>query len=242
LEAPCVGNIVRNNYLDGLAVEYKSSVGIHAYFPQQTDISHNEILNTSYSGLSLGWGWEENVPEPVNRNNRVHHNRIGEYMHAVLDGGAIYTNGYQTDNEIDSNYCYNQDTQSWKLGDAGALYPDQGSRFINFHDNVLQNVNKWLHLIGETVVNNRFERIYSTSASEENVGQSDNVFRDNQLGVNPLPPEAEAIINAAGLSPAYQFLRSAPADPPVASSFDPASCVDPNVCAPKSLFIQVRRL
>jgi hypothetical protein len=241
LEAPCVGNIIRNNYLEGLGMEYKSSVGIHAYYPQHTDISHNELLNMPYSGLSLGWGWEYMVVSPVNHHNRVHHNRIGEYMRGLLDGGAIYTNGYQTANEVDNNYGYNQAARSWRIGDSGAIYPDEGSRNVNFHDNVLQNVNKWLHLWSTSVVNNRFERNYSSTTGEYNVGQSSNVFVDNQVGVNPFPAPAQQIMGASGLLPAYQYLRSAPVNPPVISSYGPGRCVVSIPCAP-CLPIQARRL
>ena len=93
LEAPCVGNIIRANYIHQIGVEYKSSVGIAAYYPQQTDISYNEINAIPYTGISLGWGWDYIAQVVVNKNNRIHHNRVGDYMNVLNDGGAIYTNG-----------------------------------------------------------------------------------------------------------------------------------------------------
>lgn len=230
-EAPCVGNIIRNNYISRTGVEYKASAAIAAYFPQNTDIGYNDISTIPYTGISLGWGWDFPAVNPVNKNNRIHHNRIGDYMKVLIDGGAIYTNGQQLNTEIDHNYLYDQDPVSWREDDSGTLYPDQGSNNINFHDNVLRNVNKWLHLWTSTITNNKFVNNYSTSAKEFNVGQATNLFQNNVVGISQLPAAAVDIVNGSGLPEANRAERTAGGGRVAVSSFRADDCAPCSVTA-----------
>ena len=53
----CRQDSICNNYLNGVGVVYLGSVGIAAGWPQELTIEHNEIANAPYSGISVGWGW-----------------------------------------------------------------------------------------------------------------------------------------------------------------------------------------
>jgi hypothetical protein len=52
-----IGNTFTQNLLQDIGTVYWSGVGIMAFFTDSTTITHNEIHDVSYSGLSVGLGW-----------------------------------------------------------------------------------------------------------------------------------------------------------------------------------------
>lgn len=86
------GNLVDNNYIHDGGHVYPAGVGIWVAQSSGNTISHNEIHDLRYSGMSIGWNWDD-AP------NRTHHNVIeANHVHHVMmgtlnDGGAIYTLG-----------------------------------------------------------------------------------------------------------------------------------------------------
>ena len=85
-------NLVDNNHLfDGGRV-FAAGVGIWVAQSHHNTISHNEIHDFRYSGMSIGWNWND-------AKNSCHHNTIvRNHVHHVMnghlnDGGAIYTLG-----------------------------------------------------------------------------------------------------------------------------------------------------
>jgi hypothetical protein len=50
-------------------------------------IAHNTIENTSYTGISLGWGWGGVVS--FARDNHVVGNRLINIMQFLNDGGCV---------------------------------------------------------------------------------------------------------------------------------------------------------
>ena len=55
-------NTIQDNYIAQTGVEYMDAPAINVLFTDGTNISHNEITNVPYDGISLGWGW--GVPDP----------------------------------------------------------------------------------------------------------------------------------------------------------------------------------
>lgn len=141
------GVVVRNNLIHHTANEDWGAVGIGAGFVQDVDISHNDISEVSYSGISLGWGWTPTVNSM--RNNTVEHNRITRYGKFMYDVAGIYTLSAQPGtkirkNEIDSIYAspYAHIPDHWFY-----LYTDEGSAYMDVSDNwfpqnkILKNAN-----------------------------------------------------------------------------------------------------
>lgn len=52
-----MGFLVEDCVLANLPVEYTGAAAIAAFYVANTTIQHNHIANTTYSGISLGWGW-----------------------------------------------------------------------------------------------------------------------------------------------------------------------------------------
>lgn len=139
--------VVRNNLIHHTANEDWGAVGIGAGFVQGVDISHNDISDIAYSGISLGWGWTPTVN--VMRNNTVEQNRITRYGKFMYDVAGIYTLSAQPGtkirkNEIDSIYVspYAHIPDHWFY-----LYTDEGSAFMDVSNNwfpenkILKNAN-----------------------------------------------------------------------------------------------------
>lgn len=139
--------VVRNNLIHNTANEDWGAVGIGAGFVQGVDISHNDISDVAYSGISLGWGWTPTVNSM--RNNTVERNRIVRYGKFMYDVAGIYTLSAQPgtkirENEIDSIYVspYAHIPDHWFY-----LYTDEGSAYMDVSNNwfpenkILKNAN-----------------------------------------------------------------------------------------------------
>lgn len=139
--------VVRNNLIHNTANEDWGAVGIGAGFVRDVDISHNDISDIAYSGISLGWGWTPTVN--IMRNNTVERNRITRYGKFMYDVAGIYTLSAQPgtkirENEIDSIYVspYAHIPDHWFY-----LYTDEGSAYMDVSNNwfpenkILKNAN-----------------------------------------------------------------------------------------------------
>jgi hypothetical protein len=147
-EADICENInIKNNLLTNLANEDWGTVGIGFGTLRNSKIEYNEINNTSYTGISIGWGW--NPIPTTSGNNYIGYNAINHYGKHNYDCAGIYTLGYQNNttvvhNVIDSIYKapYAHLPSHWFY-----LYADEGSSNIRFQNNwtpstkYLQNAN-----------------------------------------------------------------------------------------------------
>jgi hypothetical protein len=101
-QAESSGNVVDNCHIYDGGYVYPAGVGIWVAQSSRNRISHNDIHDLNYSGMSIGWNWDD-AP------NRCHHNVI-EYNHVhhlmrgvLSDGGAIYTLGVSPGSVIRNN-------------------------------------------------------------------------------------------------------------------------------------------
>jgi hypothetical protein len=136
-----VGNTISNNYVHDVGAEYTGAVGIWGGYSRQTTISHNEVGDLPYSGISFGWaGWHTNATTPstnpnVMADNVISDNVIYNVMDVRSDGGPIYTNGPQGQNlqhglTISHNVTFGNGHTSF------ANYNDEGGAYIVMDGNV----------------------------------------------------------------------------------------------------------
>ena len=191
-----------------------SAAAISAAFPKDTEISNNEIFDSPYSGMHLGYGWATYADNGTATENLT---VSGNYIHNVLndkiyDGGAIYTIGNTSGkgyNKISRNYI--KDVKNH----YGALYPDEGSQYWEFSSNVMDlsaypllygagagsgTPTKWLHLWTDSIKNNRIVNNYSTTANSRNDGRENEVQPPVICDASAWTPEAEDIIKESGIS------------------------------------------
>ena len=131
----CTGQTVSDCDFHNVTNEDWGCVAIAAGYVNGITIDHNTIHDVSYTGISLGWGWNR---DPVcMRDNRVHANLIYNYAQHMYDCAGIYTLGNQPGTVISENVVrdivrpsYVHDPNHWFY-----LYTDEGSSNITIRDN-----------------------------------------------------------------------------------------------------------
>jgi len=99
------GNLVDNNHIFDGGHVFPAGVGVWVGQASRNRITHNDIHDLFYTGISVGWNWDD-AP------NRCHHNAI-EFNHIhdlvkglLSDAGGIYTLGVSTGSVIRSNVVH----------------------------------------------------------------------------------------------------------------------------------------
>lgn len=136
----CLNNTIQNNYFYQIGRDNHSAVALYIGYTQGTNISHNEIEDTPYSGISIGWGWT--LTQYDQGGFTVQANRIHNVVNQLSDGGGIYTQSAQSPAAlIDSNYVYDITRGAGASSNPIAgIYTDDGSDNITMSNNVLSNV------------------------------------------------------------------------------------------------------
>ncbi|MGI6562684.1 MAG: right-handed parallel beta-helix repeat-containing protein [Clostridia bacterium] len=129
------GNTITDNTITRCGRRHLAACGILAMHTYDNDISHNEISDLFYSGISCGriWGYYPSV----NKNNIISYNHIYNIGQGLLsDMGGIYLLGPQPGTTVSNNLIH--DIQSGTYG-GWALYADEGSMGILFENNICYN-------------------------------------------------------------------------------------------------------
>ena len=131
----CSGLTIEQSEFSHVSNEDWGCVAIAAGYVSGVTIAHNTIHDVSYSGISLGWGW--NRDSVCMKNNKVHANLIYNYAQHMYDCAGIYTLGNQPGTVISENVVrdiakpsYVHDPNHWFY-----LYTDEGSSNITVRDN-----------------------------------------------------------------------------------------------------------
>ena len=122
---------------------YPSAVGIWVGFASYSLIADNHIHDTSYSGISVGWGWAD-IPNG-GHHNIVERNYLHDIQNIMGDGGAIYTLGRQPGTMIRDNVIH--DVEGYYTYGSG-IYLYNGSAEITLENNLVART------IGPSFVNN----------------------------------------------------------------------------------------
>ena len=143
----CNGQTIEQSEFCDIANDDWGCVAIAAGYVSDINIEHNTIHDVSYTGISLGWGWNRDLV--CMKDNKVHANLIYNYAQHMYDCAGIYTLGNQPGTVISENVVrdiakpsYVHDPNHWFY-----LYTDEGSSNITVRDNwtpsekYLQNAN-----------------------------------------------------------------------------------------------------
>ena len=131
----CTGQTVEQSEFYDISNEDWGCVAICAGYVSGITIDHNTIHAVSYTGISLGWGWNRDLV--CMKDNKVHANLIYNYANHMYDCAGIYTLGNQPGTLISENVVrdiatpsYVHDPNHWFY-----LYTDEGSSNITLRDN-----------------------------------------------------------------------------------------------------------
>jgi hypothetical protein len=150
--------LVDNNYIfDGGRV-YAAGVGIWVAQSSHNQISHNDIHDLLYSGMSIGWNWGQET-------NRTHHNviefnHVHDCAHGTLsDAGLIYTLGVSPGSVIRNNilhdlWPYGQPALGWGIyldGQTGNYVVESNLVFNTLSGGLMFNNGGHAHLIRNNI-------------------------------------------------------------------------------------------
>ncbi|QHS63382.1 right-handed parallel beta-helix repeat-containing protein [Chitinophaga agri] len=187
----CHQLFIANNLITDVTNEDWGTLGISAGYVRDVTITHNEVSEVSYTGISVGWGWTKTIN--VMSNNRIIANKIHHYARHMYDVAGIYTLSAQPGSVISYNYIdsiykapYAHLPQHWFY-----LYTDEGTAYYTVNNNWCP-AEKFL----------------------QNANGPNNVWAHNG------PQVSDSIKYSAGLEAPYHYLLSEKAVPAVARSIN----------------------
>jgi hypothetical protein len=207
---------VSNNRIHDLGVEYRGNVSVLSTYVTTTNVSHNEVYNMPYSGMSIGYGWGSNDAGGSNHyagrglynfqprystpttasGNRLVGNYVHDVMQQMNDGACIYTLGWNPNAVISQNHCL-------RTNGYFGLYFDEGSKYYTATNNVFSATGTWAtanYWGGENMGNWTVTDNWSTNGST-NVTNGDrgNVVSGNvTVNGGNWPAGAQAVMANAG--------------------------------------------
>ncbi|MBM9506499.1 discoidin domain-containing protein [Actinacidiphila acididurans] len=125
-------NTVADNWVHNIGVEYTGAVGIFQGYTRDDTITHNQVNNVPYSGISSNWGWGHTPTATAG--NTISDNLVYDYMQQRYDGGGIYVLGQEGDSLADGMRITGNVIRG-AGGGGHAIYTDGGSQYVTMTGN-----------------------------------------------------------------------------------------------------------
>ena len=129
------GNRVTDCLIRDLGNDFAGAVAVWIGQSDHNVVTHNEICDARYTGISCGWTW--GYGPSAASHNIIDHNYVHDLGHGGLcDMAAIYTLGIQPGTIVRNNLIHDIWDGAECLGASG-IYPDEGSSKIVIEGNVV---------------------------------------------------------------------------------------------------------
>jgi hypothetical protein len=127
------GNIIEDNVIHAIGRVYPAGVGVIVFQSSDNRILHNDIHDTYYTAISVGWHW--GYGDPGCRSNIIDGNHLYNIGQGMLsDMGGVYTLGPQPGAILRGNLIH--DVNCAVYGGWG-IYPDEGSTGLLIENNIV---------------------------------------------------------------------------------------------------------
>ena len=194
---------VNNNILRDCGMQYLGCPAITYIYTKDSEVCHNDIDGTSYTGISIGWGWSMDVKNQ--RNSFIGYNRIFNFNRKVIDGAAIYSLSRTGGSRYVGNYVKGVNAPY----NTAALYHDEQSEGFEDYHNVVECERESYFFYNLNQVEN--VSIHDSYTNTANVlaykTEGRNVELENiHIVRGEWPEEAREIIKASGLEPHFSHL------------------------------------
>lgn len=220
------GNLISNNYIHNIGLDFPSSTGFVGGMLRNTKITHNEISDCTYSGISVGW---HNGADQVETGNEISYNLIKDVLTAGIDdGGHIYHLGPTAGDETTPGWLIKENHLVNTYGSVSPMYADNSSSWLVFEENVVStrysvndqqirvgyaqgggNISKNILFKNNYYTNGRFQDSATGTWIDGDRKTAYNEYIGNKMYPNESwPEEALAIIGSAGLEDAYKSIKT----------------------------------
>jgi hypothetical protein len=154
---------ISNNLIHDIGVDYRDADAILLTYAASCMVSHNEVYNLPYTGISHGYGWGQNddggskeyqtrglyqyqplyTTPTTSKNNQFVANYIHDNMKEMNDGGAFYELSASPGTVFSKNYVK---APAHSAGSNFGTYSDEGTRYVTFSQNVFDGWGEWANL------------------------------------------------------------------------------------------------
>jgi hypothetical protein len=212
------GNLMENNWIHDVGNDYQQSIAVYWEDVVESTFQHNQIDDVPYSGIS------HTISEAEGHGVQILDNEIFDTVNVLMDGGGIYTSNaqgtsYETGALIQGNEVYEAINPAFaaidprgEIGAPNAIYTDVGADWITLRDNVIYDSHQTWG--GVFPVRMSFTDNWWDDDDLVFYGETDGLtIEDNTLldardprGDCEAQPACDAILDSAGLEPAWQHL------------------------------------
>ena len=128
-------NRIVNNVIHKAGLRYSAACGVLLTHAFGNLISHNDIYDIYYTGISSGWVW--GYEDSISQSNIIEYNHIYDLGKGKLsDMGGVYLLGKQQGTVVRGNLVH--DIKAYDYGGRG-IYTDEGSSYVTVENNVVYN-------------------------------------------------------------------------------------------------------